>query len=101
MLSGSYTHDEVYAITDKVTPEMVRKTYHIGNPAESAAKIRPFTEAGATRYAFADVSALLGIRDAAEAAAALSRSRVWSNPTNRRRVRGSSERRFPRSDAMN
>jgi phthiodiolone/phenolphthiodiolone dimycocerosates ketoreductase len=63
MLSGSYTRDEVYAITDKVTPQMVRKTYHIGNPAEIAAKIRPFTDAGATRHAFADVSALLGIKD--------------------------------------
>jgi hypothetical protein len=45
MLPGSYTRDEVYAITDRVTPEMVRKTYHIGNPAEIAAKIRTFTEA--------------------------------------------------------
>jgi phthiodiolone/phenolphthiodiolone dimycocerosates ketoreductase len=71
MLSGSYTRDEVYAITDKVTPEMVRKTYHIGNPAEIARKIRPFTEAGATRHAFADVSALLGIKDAAEAVAGM------------------------------
>ena len=67
MLPGSYTRDEVYTITDKVTPDMVRKTYHIGNPAEIAAKIRPFTEAGATRHAFADVSALLGIKDATAA----------------------------------
>jgi alkanesulfonate monooxygenase SsuD/methylene tetrahydromethanopterin reductase-like flavin-dependent oxidoreductase (luciferase family) len=63
MLSSSYTRDEVYAITDAVTPEMVRKTYHIGSPAEIAEKIRPFTEAGATRHAFADVSALLIAHD--------------------------------------
>jgi phthiodiolone/phenolphthiodiolone dimycocerosates ketoreductase len=67
MLSGSYTRDEVYAITDKVTPEMVRKTYHIGSPAEIAAKIRPFTDAGATRHAFADVSALLIAQDPTDA----------------------------------
>jgi phthiodiolone/phenolphthiodiolone dimycocerosates ketoreductase len=67
MLSGSYTRDEVYAITDKVTPEMVRKTYHVGSPAEIAEKIRPFTEAGATRHAFADVSALLIAQDPTEA----------------------------------
>ena len=63
MLSGSYTRDEVYAITDKVTPEMVRQTYHVGSPAEIASKIRPFTDAGATRHALADVSALLIAQD--------------------------------------
>ena len=64
---GSLKPDEVYAITDAVTPEMVRKTYHVGSPAEIAAKVRPFTEAGATRHAFADVSALLIAQDPTDA----------------------------------
>ena len=63
MLSGSYTKEEVLDIVNRTTPEMVRKTYHVGSPAQIAAKIRPFTEAGADRHLMADVSSLLIAQD--------------------------------------
>lgn len=63
MLSGSYTKEEVLDIVNRTTPEMVRKTYHVGSPAQIAAKIRPFTAAGADRHMMADVSSLLIAQD--------------------------------------
>ena len=55
--------EEVLDIVNRTTPEMVRKTYHVGSPAQIAAKIRPFTAAGADRHLMADVSSLLIAQD--------------------------------------
>jgi phthiodiolone/phenolphthiodiolone dimycocerosates ketoreductase len=59
MIPGSMTKSELLAITDRVTPEMVRKTFFHGTPEEIAAEIRPFVEAGADRHLVADISGLI------------------------------------------
>jgi phthiodiolone/phenolphthiodiolone dimycocerosates ketoreductase len=59
MLPGSMSKSELLAITDRVTPEMVRKTFFHGTPEEIAGEIRPFVEQGADRHLIADVSALI------------------------------------------
>jgi phthiodiolone/phenolphthiodiolone dimycocerosates ketoreductase len=59
MLPGSMTKEEILAITDRVTPEMVRKTFFYGTPEEVAAEILPYVEAGADRHLVADVSGLI------------------------------------------
>jgi phthiodiolone/phenolphthiodiolone dimycocerosates ketoreductase len=59
MLPGSMSKAELLAITDQVTPEMVRKTFFHGTPEEIAAEIRPFVEQGADRHLIADVSGLI------------------------------------------
>ena len=59
MIPGSMTKAELLAITDQVTPEMVRKTFFYGTPEQVAAEIRPFVEQGADRHLIADVSGLI------------------------------------------
>ena len=59
MLPGSMSKEELLAITDRVPPEMVRKTFFYGTPEEVAAEIKPFVEAGADRHLVADVSGLI------------------------------------------
>lgn len=59
MCPGSWTKEEILAVTDRVTPEMVRKTFFHGTPDEVAADIAPFVEQGATRHLVADVSGLI------------------------------------------
>jgi phthiodiolone/phenolphthiodiolone dimycocerosates ketoreductase len=59
MLPGSMTKSEILAITDRVPPEMVRKTFFYGTPEEVAAEIRPYVEQGADRHLVADVSGLI------------------------------------------
>jgi phthiodiolone/phenolphthiodiolone dimycocerosates ketoreductase len=66
MLPGSMTKAEILDITDRVTPEMVRKTFHYGAPADIAAKIRPFSEHGGDRHLLADMSSLLMAKDPLE-----------------------------------
>jgi phthiodiolone/phenolphthiodiolone dimycocerosates ketoreductase len=59
MIPGSMSKSELLAITDQVTPKMVRKTFFYGTPEEVAAEIRPFVEQGADRHLIADVSGLI------------------------------------------
>lgn len=59
MLPGSMSREEILAICNRVTPEMVRKTFFYGTPDEIAAEIRPFAEQGADRHLIADVSGLI------------------------------------------
>ena len=59
MIPGSMSKSELLAITDQVTPEMVRKTFFYGTPEEVAAEISPFVEQGADRHLIADVSGLI------------------------------------------
>jgi phthiodiolone/phenolphthiodiolone dimycocerosates ketoreductase len=67
MLPGSMTKQELLAITDRVPPEMVRKTFFYGTPEEVAAQIIPFVEAGADRHLVADVSGLIVETDPVQA----------------------------------
>ena len=67
MLPGSMTRSELLAITDRVPPEMVRKTFFYGTPEEVAAEIKPFVEAGADRHLVADVSGLIVETDPVQA----------------------------------
>ena len=67
MIPGSMSREEILAITDRVTPEMVRRTFFHGTPEEIAAEIRPFVEQGADRHLIADVSGLIVETDPAGA----------------------------------
>lgn len=58
MCPGSWTEEQILAVTDRVSPDMVRKTYFYGTPEDIAAEIAPFVEAGASRHMIADVSGL-------------------------------------------
>ncbi|MEA2169446.1 MAG: phthiodiolone/phenolphthiodiolone dimycocerosates ketoreductase [Solirubrobacteraceae bacterium] len=59
MLPGAMTEKELLEVTDRVPPEMVRKTFFYGTPEEVAAEIKPFAEAGVDRHLVADVSGLI------------------------------------------
>jgi phthiodiolone/phenolphthiodiolone dimycocerosates ketoreductase len=63
MLPGAMSERELLDITDRVPPEMVRKTFIVGTPEEIAAEIKPFVEAGADRHLVADVSGLIAETD--------------------------------------
>jgi phthiodiolone/phenolphthiodiolone dimycocerosates ketoreductase len=56
---NSMTLDEIKAVTDRVTPEMVRKTFFYGAPDDIAKEIRPFVEAGSTVNLIADFGPIL------------------------------------------
>lgn len=59
MKPNSMTLDEIKAVTDRVTPEMVRKTFFYGTPDDIAKEIRPFVEAGSTINLVADFGPIL------------------------------------------
>jgi phthiodiolone/phenolphthiodiolone dimycocerosates ketoreductase len=59
MKPNSMTLDEIKAVTDRVTPEMVRKTFFYGAPDDIAKEIRPFVEAGSTVNLIADFGPIL------------------------------------------
>jgi phthiodiolone/phenolphthiodiolone dimycocerosates ketoreductase len=53
------TSDEVWRIVSQTSPEMVRKSFHIGTPAEIAALDREFAEAGITFFGHLDMTPLV------------------------------------------
>ena len=59
MMPNSMTRAEIDAIVAKVTPEMVRKTFFYGSPADIAAQVKPYVTAGATLNLLADLSPLM------------------------------------------
>lgn len=59
MAPNSLTLEELTAVTDQVTPEMVRKTFFYGTPDDIAAEIKPFVEAGSTINLIADFAPML------------------------------------------
>jgi phthiodiolone/phenolphthiodiolone dimycocerosates ketoreductase len=59
MKPNSMTLGELKAVTDRVTPEMVRKTFFYGTPDDIAAEIKPFVEQGATINLIADFAPML------------------------------------------
>ena len=59
MKPNSMTLNEIKAVTDRVTPEMVRKTFFYGTPDDIAKEIRPFVEAGSTINLIADFGPIL------------------------------------------
>ena len=71
MLSGSYSKEEVLDIVNRTTPEMVRKSLHVGSPEQIAAKMRPFTAAGADRHLMSDLSSLLIAQDPSKIVASM------------------------------
>ncbi len=66
MKPNSIPYSEVQEIISRVTPEMVRKTFFYGTPAEIAAQIKPFVHAGANLNLIADLAPLLMPVDPAE-----------------------------------
>lgn len=59
MKPNSIPHQEIREIISRVTPEMVRKTFFHGTPADIAAEIKPFVAAGANLNLIADLAPLL------------------------------------------
>jgi len=59
MKPNSMTPGELKAVTDRVTPEMVRKTFFYGTPDEIAAEIKPFVDNGANISLVADFAPML------------------------------------------
>jgi phthiodiolone/phenolphthiodiolone dimycocerosates ketoreductase len=59
MAPNSMTLDELTAVTDRVTPEMVRKTFFYGTPDDIAKEIVPFVEQGSTVNLVADFAPML------------------------------------------
>jgi phthiodiolone/phenolphthiodiolone dimycocerosates ketoreductase len=59
MRPNSMTLDDLKSVTDRVTPEMVRKTFFYGTPDDIAAEIKPFVEQGATINLIADFAPML------------------------------------------
>lgn len=59
MMPNSMTRAEIDEIISRVTPEMVRKTYFYGSPADIAAQVKPYVKAGATLNLLADLSPLM------------------------------------------
>jgi phthiodiolone/phenolphthiodiolone dimycocerosates ketoreductase len=56
MLPARMTLEETYAIIDRVSPEMVEKSFVWGTPDEVAAHLKEFTEAGCRYHLLADLS---------------------------------------------
>jgi phthiodiolone/phenolphthiodiolone dimycocerosates ketoreductase len=64
LLPHAMSRAEVDEIVAKVTPEMIEKSFFLGTPAEVAAQLRPYVEAGADFMAVGDLSgAALGPED--------------------------------------
>jgi phthiodiolone/phenolphthiodiolone dimycocerosates ketoreductase len=59
MKPNSMTLDQLLAVTDRVTPEMVRKTFFYGTPDDIAKQIKPFVDQGATINLVADFAPML------------------------------------------
>jgi phthiodiolone/phenolphthiodiolone dimycocerosates ketoreductase len=59
MKPNSTPYEEIQEIISRVTPEMVRKTFFHGTPADIAAEIKPFVKAGANLNLIADLAPLL------------------------------------------
>jgi len=59
MKPNSTPDEQIQDILRRVTPEMVRKTFFYGTPAEIASEIRPFVQAGANLNLIADLAPLL------------------------------------------
>jgi phthiodiolone/phenolphthiodiolone dimycocerosates ketoreductase len=59
MKPAGMSRAEIDAVVSKVTPEMVRKTYFHGSPADIAAQIKPYVRQGATLNLIADLSPLM------------------------------------------
>jgi phthiodiolone/phenolphthiodiolone dimycocerosates ketoreductase len=59
MKPNSLSLDQIMDVVDRVTPEMVRKTYFHGTPADIAAQIRPYVAGGANLHLIADLAPLL------------------------------------------
>jgi phthiodiolone/phenolphthiodiolone dimycocerosates ketoreductase len=54
---------EIDEIIARVTPEMFRKTFFYGTPAEIAAQIRSYAEQGADLHLIADISPLMVVTE--------------------------------------
>ena len=63
MRPAAMPRQEIDEIIARVTPEMVRKTFFYGTPAEIAAQIRPYAEQGADLHLIADISPLMIMTD--------------------------------------
>ncbi|HEX3612707.1 MAG TPA: LLM class flavin-dependent oxidoreductase [Sporichthyaceae bacterium] len=59
MKPNSIPFPEIQEIISRVSPEMVRKTFFHGTPADIAAEIKPFVKAGANLNLIADLAPLL------------------------------------------
>jgi phthiodiolone/phenolphthiodiolone dimycocerosates ketoreductase len=59
MRPNSMTAGEVRDIVDRVTPEMVRRTFFHGTPADIAERIRPYAAQGANIHLVADLAPIL------------------------------------------
>ncbi|MEA2169134.1 MAG: phthiodiolone/phenolphthiodiolone dimycocerosates ketoreductase [Solirubrobacteraceae bacterium] len=56
MLPHAMSQAEVDDVVSKVTPSMIEKSYFVGTPAEVAAQLRPWVEAGADYIAPSDMA---------------------------------------------
>jgi phthiodiolone/phenolphthiodiolone dimycocerosates ketoreductase len=56
MLPHAMTQAEVDHVVEQVTPTMIEKSYFVGTPAEIAAQLRPWVEAGADFIAPSDLA---------------------------------------------
>lgn len=54
MLPSWTSAEEAQSIIDRVSPEMVRKSYFVGTPEDVAAQLQPFLEAGTTWVGITD-----------------------------------------------
>ena len=54
LIPSKITPDEAQAIVDRVSPEMVRKAYLCGTPAEVVDQLQPFIDAGTTWVGITD-----------------------------------------------
>jgi len=54
MLPSWTSAEEAQSIIDRVSPEMVRKSYFVGTPGDVAAQLQPFVEAGTTWVGITD-----------------------------------------------
>jgi phthiodiolone/phenolphthiodiolone dimycocerosates ketoreductase len=59
MKPNSLTLDQIMDVVDRTPPDLVRKTYFHGTPADIAEEIRPFVAAGANLHLIADIAPLL------------------------------------------
>jgi phthiodiolone/phenolphthiodiolone dimycocerosates ketoreductase len=59
MKPNSLTLDQIMDVVDRTPPDIVRKTYFHGTPADIAREIRPFVAAGANLNLIADIAPLL------------------------------------------
>lgn len=59
MKPSAMSRSEVMAVVDKVTPEMVRKTFFYGSPRDIAEQVIPYARQGANLNMVADLSPLM------------------------------------------